>query len=155
MDMGRRELLDVPHAIAGSFVSRNNDVDGYWSLGLLRSFADRNQVWSLQFDLVNGATEPEATLLGRVAAAYRSVLVRQLTTRGIARGVVAKALVVLTFNPDAPHTPSIATEGAPFSCTVLLTDHRGRDFERILIGHCAPHDPRRELRSTRAQDRAQ
>jgi hypothetical protein len=150
--MGRRELLDVAGALAGSFVSRNNDVDGYWSLGLLRAYADGNHVGSLRFDIMNGGADPENDLLRRVAVAYRRALGQQLTTRRIAREVVAKAAIVLTFDRDALSAPPAATRGAPFSCTVRLTDHRGREFERTITGHCDPHDPRRELRSSRAED---
>ncbi len=150
--MGRRELLDVAGALAGSFVSRNNDANGYWSLGLLRSYADGNHVGPLRFDIANGGADPENDLLRRVAEAYRRALAKQLTTRRIAPEVVAKAEIVLTFDRDAPNAPSAATYGAPFSCTVRLTDRRDREFERTMIGHCGPHDPRRELRSSRAED---
>ena len=149
--MARRELLDIAGALAGSFVSRNNDLDGYWTLGLLRSYADSNHVGHLRFDVANSGTQPENELLLRVAETYRQLLARQLTTRRIAREVVVRAEVVLTFDRDAPNASSLATYGSPFSCTVRLTDHRDREFERCIVGRCAPHDPRRELRSTRAE----
>lgn len=150
--MARRELLDVAAAVAGSFVSRNNDVNGYWGLGLLRSYADRNGLRSLRFDLLEGDPEPKSDPPALVADAYRRVLARQLTIRRIARGIVTKAEVLLTFDPDTPNTPSASTYGAPFSCTVRLTDHRGREFERIRIGCCSPHNPLRELQSVRAKE---
>ena len=31
----RRELKSVAHALAGSFISRYNDLEGYWGLGVL------------------------------------------------------------------------------------------------------------------------
>lgn len=40
----RGELKDVALGVLGSFVSRNNDVDGYWCLGLLRALADAQRV---------------------------------------------------------------------------------------------------------------
>jgi hypothetical protein len=150
--MARRELLDVAGAVAGSFVSRNNDVNGYWGLGLLRSHADLNQLRSLRFDIFGQYPEPKNDALALVTDAYRRVLARQLSIRKIARGIVTKAEIVLTFEPDAPNIPSASTYGAPFSCAVRLTDHRGREFERVLVGCCAPHNPLRELRSARANE---
>jgi len=147
--MRRNELLDVAGALAGSFISRNNDVDGYWSLGLLRSYADSKHLRSLRFDIVSGTAEPEDRLLARVAEAYRQVLTRQLTTRRIAHEILATAEIGLTFGHDTPDPASGNTDDSPFSCTVRLTDHRDRSFERTMIGTCAPHDPRREFRSTR------
>ena len=55
---GRNKLRGVAHAVLGSFISRNNDIDGYWALGLLRSFADTAGVAELRFDLVTGTAEP-------------------------------------------------------------------------------------------------
>ena len=144
--------MDVAGALAGSFISRNNDVDGYWSLGLLRSYADSKHLRSLRFDIVSGTSEPEDRLLVRVAEAYRQVLARQLTTRRIAHQILANAEIGLTFDHDTPDAASWNTYDSPFSCTVRLTDRRDRTFERTMIGNCAPHDPRRELRSTRASE---
>lgn len=149
---GTRKLLDVAAGIAGSFVSRNNDLDGYWSLGALRSCADSKHLQTLRLDILSGRAEPEHESLVRVAEAYRQVLARQLATRSIAHEVMVSAEVEITFYRDLRNAPSAATYGSPFSCTVRLTDHRDRTFERTIVGHCAPHDPRRERRSTRAEE---
>jgi hypothetical protein len=149
--MGRRELLDLAGAVAGSFVSRNNDVDGYWSLGLLRSYADSERLKSLRFNILNGHAEPPDPLLLRVAEAYRQVLARQLTIRRIANDVVLKAEIVLTFDRDAPNAPSAATYSAPFFCTVQFTDRHDRELARTLVQHCVPHNPQTEVRSMRSQ----
>ncbi len=118
--------MDIAGAIAGSFVSRNNDVDGYWSLGLLRSYADSKHLRSLRFDIVSGTAEPEGRLLVRVAESYRQVLARQLTTRRITPRTLARAEIALTFGHDTPDAASGNTYDSPFSCTVRLTDHRDR-----------------------------
>jgi hypothetical protein len=149
--MARPELLDIASAVAGSFVSRNNDVDGYWALGLLRSYADRHGLRSLRFDILQQDPESTNDVPALVGDAYRQVLVRQLAIRKIGRELVAKAEIFLTFGADAPDTSSASTYGAPFSCTVRLTDQRGREFERVRAGCCALHDPSRELRSVRGK----
>jgi hypothetical protein len=150
--MRHRELLDVAAAVAGSFVSRNNDVNGYWGLGLLRSNADRIGVRALRLDILDRDADANNDAPALVADVYRHFLARQLATRKIARGVIMKAEIFVTFDPDAPNTPSAPTYGAPFSCTVRLTDDRGRQFERVHNGCCAPHDALRELRSARASE---
>ncbi len=150
--MSRRELLDVAGALAGSFVSRNNDVDGYWSLGLLRSYADSSDGGPLRFNIVDASAQPEDDLLVHVAKVYQQMLVQQLNARRIATEVVAKAVVILTFVRNLSNAPPATTYGAPFLCTVRLTDRRDREFERTIVGHCAPHDPQRERRSMRAKE---
>jgi hypothetical protein len=150
--MARRELLDVAAAIAGSFVSRNNDVNGYWSLGLLRSYADYHNLRCLRFDILAPDAIQDSELLNLISDRYRSFLARQLTVRKIARATVSRAEVALTFDPEAPNVPADPTYGAPFSCLVRLTDHSGREFQRRLLGCCNPHNPLRELRSSRASE---
>jgi hypothetical protein len=119
--MARRELLDVAAAVAGSFVSRNNDVNGYWGLGLLRSYADRNGVRFLRFDILEGDHEPKSDAPALVTDAYRRILARQLTTRRIARGIVTKAEILLTIRPGhAQHPERVYVRSA-----ILL--HRSTD----------------------------
>lgn len=54
-----KELIDVILGIVNSFNSRNNDLQGYWALGVLYRFAKYNNVQSLKFDLLNQIIEPE------------------------------------------------------------------------------------------------
>lgn len=149
--MGRRDLNGVAAGLATSFVSRNNDLDGYWSLGLLRRLADRQRRESLHFDILSGSTDPQDPMLAHVCRAYRAALSRQLIVRNLDRALVAKADILVSFNaPPLPVTaPAAATYGPPFSCCVRLLDDREKEHSHTVVAHCAPHDPRFERRSTR------
>ena len=137
--MGRSELNGVAAGLAGSFVSRNNDVDGFWSLGLLRLFADQLQLKSLRFDIANGRTEPDAPLLLRVCHTYQASLARQLAARGIDRSMVAHAEILVSFDAlGSPSMPPARTYGPPFLCSVRLLDDRKSCTRRgLMIGK--PH----------------
>lgn len=152
--MARGRLEGVAAAVLSSFLSRNNDIDGYWALGLLRSFADATDVSELRLDVLNGNADPIDTLTLRVAQAYQAVLQRQLLLRGIPADRIARAEVVVSFDVEdagiIPYTLPYASYGEPFRCIVSLTDSRsGREHRRSTVARCAPHDPRRESRSTR------
>ena len=148
--MGRRELNGVVAGLASSFISRNNDVDGYWSVGLLRSFADQHQLQTLRFDILNGPTQPDDPLLVRVCCAYQTALARQLVARSIDRPVIVEAEILVSFDSAGSRTTArAATYGSPFSCSVRLLDDHKKEHRKTLFAHCAPHDPRRESKSTR------
>jgi hypothetical protein len=148
--MGRRDLNGVAAGLAGSFTGRNNDIDGYWALGLLRSFADRHQLKSLRLDLATERTEPDDPFLARVCQNYRAALARQLAARSIDPSSVQEAEIVVTFDSaNFGTTGPAATHGSPFSCSVRIVDDRNQEHRQTVLAHCAPHDPKRELRSTR------
>jgi hypothetical protein len=146
----RGELRAVLTGLLGSFVSRNNDVDGYWGLGLLRSFADRSGMGVLHLDLKTGSAEPRDPTAERIAQAYREKLEHHLSRLRISSDLVMKAELSVEFElQTSPRTPE-PTYGQPVRCTMLLVDRRNREHRRSAVTTCAPHDPTRERRSTRA-----
>jgi len=146
----RGKLTAVAAGLLGSFVSRNNDVDGYWALGQLRSLSDTLQVPQIRFDLMLGTAMPDGVISRRVAAAYREALLRQLRCRAISIERLSAARVLLDFAPGrAIREDSFASYGEPFTCIVEIEDERGRIYTRSYAGRCAPHD-RLENKSSRA-----
>jgi hypothetical protein len=43
----RKELIGIANGILGSFKSRNNELDGYWSIGVLENFISAQNIWKL------------------------------------------------------------------------------------------------------------
>ena len=147
----RGELRDIGSGLVGSFVSRNNDVGGYWALGLLRSLADRGRTRVLRFDLKTGSSEPPAPPAERVAQTYRERLEEHLARKGIPNDFIVQAILTVEFGVEAtPFTPA-PTDGQLVRCTALLLDRRNREHRHVALTACAPHDPTREIRSTRAK----
>jgi hypothetical protein len=134
----------------GSFVSRNNDVDGYWALGLLRAEADMAASSEMRLHLLRGSVSPESEVGLQVARLYEQFLLRQSEVRRIARARITDATIVLTFGCDESGMTPYTTYGEPFRCVVVVENDRGRKFQRTIVARCSPHDPRREIRSTRA-----
>ncbi len=146
----RKELNGVAAGLVGSFVSRNNDVGGYWALGQLRSLADAKHVAEIRLDILHGSAAPDAHLSAIVAERYGWMLQRQLLGRRIQPAWVQRAEISLAFQIDEADVPAWASYGEPFRCTALLVDDRGGEHQRSVVGRCAPHDPARESKSARA-----
>ena len=145
----RGELTDLAAGLVGSFASRNNDVDGYWGLGLLRLLVHRAGVRVLRFDLKTATAEPLAPITAAVVRVYCDKLEQQLTQRRIPAGEVLKAEINVEFGVEANPLKSASTYGEPVRCTVVLVDHRNRVIRKSLLTNCGPHDPARETRSAR------
>jgi hypothetical protein len=146
---GRNKLRGVAHAVLGSFISRNNDIDGYWGLGLLRSFADTAGVAELRFDLIAGTAEPNGALPLEVSRTFQQTLSEQLHRRRVAAGRVAQAEIRLLFNAPETGVVRFVSYGDPFKCVVSLVDANGQTHESSIVARCGPHDPGEERRSDR------
>lgn len=143
----RRQIYDVVGAILSSFLGRNNDVDGYWALGQLRSFADAQGTDEIRLDLLGGDTAEKSDVVSCVTANYQALLEQHLMKRTLPREWLRSAEVVLVFGSFvASREPLYITRGDPMTCTVSIVDDRGRTYERSKSAYCAPHNPRWEQR---------
>jgi hypothetical protein len=146
--MGRRRNIRGTAAnLLSSFVSRNNDLDGYWAVGHRRSFADNVSSRSVRLDLLDGTSVPSGKESQRVGENYGSWLRRELTKNGLSLAHIREAAVFIEFGQfQGPTPPPQITRGEPFVCRVLLVDDGGRRYERAISASCDQHDARRESR---------
>ena len=134
------------HDFAGSFFSRNNDVDGYWAIGKLHRMARDNGASEVRIDLLDRTITPHsdefATMIARAAD-----LAQRLGSR---TGLKPSSLIaVLDF--DGPShfawTPESGRRGT--SLTLSMENAAGAMFSSIWQSESRPHDPALEQRSIR------
>lgn len=148
----RRELIVVVNAIAGSFASRNNDVNGYWAMGQL--YRRAIEVGSLQVSIHlmphddKQIDEPVAS----VATAYREFLRLLLVKLHLPDYWVSSAAVNVQFESTTGMPEFLGKHAGcrPFHCQAVLVDDRAREHQASSTGWCWPHDPARENQSARA-----
>lgn len=144
--MRSRKLQNIAQGIAGSFVSRNNDVDGYWAMGMLRALADRQGVdrLTIRFD---ASAEPDNLTIAAITFRYAMILARLLEKSGHAQDWVSDARIQVEFERgDRASDPSMEV---PTVCEVHLEDRRGYAALIRRTTSCRHHDPRREYRRIR------
>jgi hypothetical protein len=142
----RKELRGGAFGLLGSFVSRNNDVGGYWALGKLYEHAMKANARDVSIDLSAMTITPPNTEFREMVNTFRQRLVRQLLARKLPAEWVGGAVIRVAFS----RTKSLDKAGDVFDCTVALTDDKGRTHDARTSGACWLHDPMRESRSTRA-----
>ena len=147
----RRELSGFSGGLVNSFVSRNNDVGGYWAIGKLCSHSLQTGAKELSMDLLTKRISPSKSEFGPMLEKYAAWLVASLEKQRFSLQIITAAEVRLSFDAQLGQDPmrSSVTGYLPFQCTVTLTDDLGRGHVGRLSGFVLPHDPRRESKSTR------
>jgi hypothetical protein len=146
----RRKLLkNVASGLCGSFISRNNDVAGYWGLGKLRSLAQRHQTTTVSLDLLARSITPHDEQFSKLISGYRVRFAKQLNSKNISESLITSATIHVDFEPAMHEQTRIpmATWGKPFKLSVEIVDDERRSHSVSNYGYCAPHDPTRESKS--------
>lgn len=147
----RSELKGIANGINESFVSRNNDFNGYWSIGQIKSFALDNGLTSVTFPLTFPMTNPASNLQIYTVHRYAEMLKNLLSKQKLPDLWVRNAIIKIDFNANLKHAKLYEDTilGEPFQCTCKITDDTERDYSSIIYGRCLPHSVVRELKSTR------
>ena len=144
----RKELKNIASGIFGSFISRNNDVAGYWGIGQLSLLAQQHSVSIVRIDILAGFITPSSPLFSKLVSGYARILNGHLTSRNIHSAWVRSAEIELNFRPELPSKPvPVTTWGSLFRLTVAIIDDRGVKHEVNSYGYCSPHNPMKERRS--------
>ena len=142
----RRVLNGVLCGFLGTYTSRYSDYDGYWLLGFLVGNLEK-----AEFDLLTS----EAGIFRNPISAARNLAASkfadQLRKAALELHNLNEARLTIERLPDDRSVP-----GQHFRCGYNLlfrataTADTGRQYEQEKIVFVAPHDPRLESRSTRA-----
>jgi len=142
----RKDLKGICAGIAFSFSSRNNDVDGYWAMGILYKVASEAGTNKFKLNLMSGESDPSFKYSWRVASPFYEYLIQQIAKKGLEEFQVTDAIVELEFGiqPTTRQESYRPTLGEIFSCRVIITDDLGK--EHIFEKHswCGQHDPQKE-----------
>lgn len=145
----RHELKNIASGLLYSFISRNNDVNGYWGIGKLCLLTRDCATTSAKLDLLSKTLLPESAEFSKLLHGYNAFLQRHLAARNIPDYWIASAIIELDFSPkDQPAKQiPIITWGSLFKLTVTILDDRGREHSVSTFSYCAPHNSRKEHQS--------
>lgn len=150
----RSELNGVASDIVRSFVSRNNDVRGYWALGKLYAYAKEQSSPLLQLSLVPLELASSVEPVAFVSKSYGTKLRALMENRKLPKSWLTSAHITIHFESTTakPQFFSTRANGRPFQCQIEIEDDLGRKHAAAVAGWCSLHDPNIERRSTRAND---
>jgi hypothetical protein len=147
--MRGNRLKDLASCVLGSFVSRNNDVGGYWAIGKLYLHATEANVDSVTIDLVDGTLTPASPAFDNMLQQYSAMLIEQAKARKLDHSNLTTALIVLYFGlPAGALSPTqYKSSDDAYSCAIRLVGDRDRIHTAQCFGYAAPHDAKRKLKS--------
>jgi len=150
----RSELNGVASDIVRSFVSRNNDVRGYWALGKLYVYAKEHGDNLLQILMLPLEQASSIEPVAFVARNYGAKLHTLIANWKLPKSWLKSACITVQFeSTDAkPQFFSTRANGRPFQCRIEIEDDLGRKHAASAAGWCSPHDWNIETQSTRAND---
>lgn len=134
--MARRiELQGIVHDVLAAFISRNNELSGYWALGQLRTWTEDEGAGTLEIPLVGGglaALNSETFPISHRFAAMLQVLMKSQN-------------LPAEWVQDARFSVELAAFDR-LNCSLRVVSDLGRSFEFSRVLLVRRHDPRRELR---------
>ncbi|MDG9930060.1 MULTISPECIES: hypothetical protein [unclassified Pseudomonas] len=146
----RRTLKGVAAGVSSSFASRNNDIEGYWGLGIIYREIDTAGRSSVHLDILSGESCPPIRHAERLAETYRSFLFARVKSLGLQEHHISNAAIELAFNiPSTGKDLARQSRGEAFRCQVSITDDLGKTWVHSHEGRCRRHNPRMEQRSGR------
>ncbi len=144
----RKELGSIASGIIGSFNSRNNDVDGYWGVGKLCSFAYEQLTQVVQIEILSEVINPKTEQFNSLLIHYQNILKSHLAKRNIPIKWLKNVTITISFNQPFQNKYHLwrTACGKPYICVCEITDDNGRVHSAIAGGNCFPHNPSKELR---------
>lgn len=95
----RGHLKNVAAGLCDSFASRNNELDGYWSIGKLRLLAEQYGQTTVSLDLLTSSIQPSSSEFVPVLARYQSLLEKLAKLSRIRLEAIKTAYIALDFAP--------------------------------------------------------
>ena len=140
-------LKGIAGGLLGTFVSRNNDINGYWGLGVLRLFAEKNYLPALTLDVLHRSPNLLFESPIRISEnKYRRWFRNALLKARIETSDIKEANIYLRFSTFDEFPKAIrGTRGEPYVCTVSISNN-SRIISVSRIGVCAAHDPNKDRR---------
>ena len=125
--MTKRKLLHgIANSIAMSFISRNNDINGYWGIGVIYKNASELNTKRIELELISNTSKPDKLDSSFVIRNYKNFLQKQLEIHGFEDSKVIKATIELIFDCPLTEHETLMRKvfGEPVQCKVILIDEQ-------------------------------
>lgn len=131
----RIQLRAIAHDVLDSFVSRYNDIGGYWAIGQYISFLMRNRIYCLRLNLKNGKSEPEYRLFNISSEHYWNMILNIMASNNMPSDWLKDAFIEFKINnSDYAY------------CEISIETDLNRIFKKSRSILAFPHNPSKELR---------
>jgi len=157
----RRELKSVAHNFLDHFVSRNNDINGWWGMGVLYKWCVDHEVNETQINLLSRSNGFSSHYHKRFAKILRSYEIPSTYVKAAILNlefdqktddIISVALDKMiecgrtSFGSPTTHTAMLAYLGEAYTCKIIIETDLNHEFTKQIQGRCRVHNPERERR---------
>lgn len=145
----KRILKHIASGLISSFISRNNDVYGYWGIGKLCSFILDKNLNSVEIDLINRQILPNNNEFNLLVAQFSDRLITQLAINKLSLKNINEAKILLRCYENNSINELRKSSPHKMICRIEVID---RNNDLIVLEKSVwsrKHNPNREQKSTR------
>lgn len=137
----RSRLKHVAAGLLGSLISRNNDVNGYWTPGLLYRDVSAPP-HAVEMDLLSRISRPASDCTELMVARYVTFLRAAMEKQKFGWEELTRTTITFRFNVEVPDPHfRYPCAGDPFICTVTLESGQGKAVTMTARARCKPYRP--------------
>lgn len=146
----RKRLKGIASGLVGKFTSRNNNINGYWALGILYKITNDSGRDKFKLDLLSADSAPYWKGSDELTVKYKNFIIEQLGKNGFRRIHISKAIIEIDFNTSPPSTHRIkkCTWGEVYCCRAIITDYLHKEHLYESYGYCGIHDSKKETNNS-------
>lgn len=145
--MGKtKQLKNIVNGILSSFISRNNDVGGYWGIGKIYSLMIKSKSLSVEIDLINKTILPfDEQFLFRISE-YSNYLSIRMKAKNIDLSYLKSAKIILKGFPNEKNKFLGKISPNRVSCKISIINLKGITYILEKNVWCREHNPKTELK---------
>ncbi len=145
----RKEFKTIADGLVSSFVSRNNDVYGYWGIGKLYSHMISSNSMTVTINLKDCKIEPKNKEFKFLIEEFSKRLQTQILNRRINSKHFKSGLLIIKGFPNEPSPYFGQMAPHRVNCRLVIRDDLGKEHYSEANAWCRPHNPKTESKSTR------
>lgn len=145
----KTKLKNIANGLLSSFMSRNNDVYGYWGIGKLCSFILDKKLNSIEIDLINGQIRPINSEFRLLVAQFSYRLITQLAIHKLSLKNINEAKIVLSCYENNSIIELRKLSPHKMRCRIEIINKNNDLIVLEKSVWCRKHNPNREQKSTR------
>lgn len=144
--MQRRKIKFVADGILNSFISRNNDVDGYWGIGQLYTLMLQSNNMQIVINVKEKTIIPYDAVFNNMILFYHEKFFSTLKRCEISENRITSAKIILNGHLNEKQISLGLTAPHRMECEFQITDELGIMRRVSKNVWCRAHDPKKEIR---------
>lgn len=142
----RKQFKNIANGILTSFISRNNDVCGYWGIGKLYALMVKSECFSIEIDLINKTISPKDEEFSYRVSEYSKYLFKRMLIHKIQDDFLKESKIQIIGSPNEPILSLGKTAPHKMICKIVIIDNLNKEYKLEKNVWCRKHNPKSEFK---------